>query len=138
MDIRSRRRSTTASMLPPCRECDRARRCRAPAWFRSPPVALQGPVGAIRLIKAIQLRHGVVREHEVENARVLRDAISVGRFRDDDEATLQAPAQEDLRGRAPYPRSHPLYGRVGQVATSSKRAVGLERDAPSLRGVEQP
>src|SRR6266851_6679753 len=110
MDIRSRRRSTTASVLPPCRECDRARRCRAPAWFRSPPVALEGPVSATGLIKGIQLRNDFVREREVENAGVLLDAIAVGRFCDDNEGMLQTPAQEHLRGRSPNLRSHPLHG----------------------------
>src|SRR4029450_3856469 len=76
-------------------------------------------------------------EREVEDASVLDDPLTVGGLRQDDQAALQAPPQEDLRRRAPDPLGDPADAPVAQMAAGAQRAVGLERDAALLARLEQ-
>jgi hypothetical protein len=51
----------------------------------SPPLGLAGAVGAARLVERVELGHVLVGEGEVEDLRVLDDAVAVRRLREDDE-----------------------------------------------------
>ena len=103
----------------------------------SPPLALERLAGASRLIERVELCHVLVGEREVEDPRVLLDALSVSRLGDHRNAVLHAPAQQHLRRRAPGALSDPVDGLVGHVATGAERAVCLERDVAPPAGVEQ-
>src|SRR3954451_1608592 len=103
----------------------------------SPPAALPGPVRADGLVERIQRRHVLVREREVEDARVLLDALAVRRLRQDHEVALETPADQDLRGRAPEAVGDLPHAAVSEVATGAERAVGLDRHPTLLAGVEQ-
>src|SRR4051812_26965897 len=103
----------------------------------SPPAALPGPIRAAGLVERIQRRHVLVREREVEDARVLLDALAVRRLRQDHEVALEAPADQDLRGRAPEAVGDLPHAAVAEGATRAQRAVGLDRAPALLAGIEQ-
>jgi hypothetical protein len=50
-----------------------------------------------------------LRKGEVENLRVLGQALTMCRFSQDRKAVLDAPAEQDLRRRAPIALSNPAH-----------------------------
>ena len=102
---------------------------------RSPPLALECRCGPARPVERIELLHVTGGELEVEDLRVLRDALAVGRLRDDRDAALHAPAQQD-RGRASTDAlCDARHHRVAEQCAGAQRAVGLERDTAFCAGV---
>ena len=99
-----RRRRVTVEIEP--REVDRSRVGHADrvealveegpgcqAWLGwSPPVVLDGAVGATGLVEGVERGHVLGGEREVEDASVLDDPLAVGGLRQDDQVALQAPA----------------------------------------------
>jgi hypothetical protein len=71
------------------------------ATLASPPLLLDRAVGAAGEVELVELRQVLVREREVEDLAVLGDPLAVGRLRDDRDLALEAPAEQDLRRRAP-------------------------------------
>jgi hypothetical protein len=101
-----------------------------------PPGGFERPFGAAGLVERVQRRHVLVGEREVEDLRVLRDSLTVGRLRDDDELALHAPAQQDLGGRSSYALgdlSDTLVREVPAGAEWAARGTPLSRRArPTL------
>jgi hypothetical protein len=98
---------------------------------------LDGAVGATGLVEGVERGHVLGGQREVEDASVLDDALAVGGLRQDDQVALQAPAQEDLRRRAPDALGDLADAPVAEMAAGAQRAVGLERDAALLARLEQ-
>jgi hypothetical protein len=76
-------------------------------------------------------------EFEVEDLRVLRDALTMGRLGDDRDTALNAPAQKDLGRASPEAVCDALDHRVAQECAGAQRAVCLERDATFVAGVKE-
>src|SRR5689334_456942 len=105
---------------------------------RSPPFTLDSLARAAGLVERIELGHVRLRKREVEDARVLVEAIAVRRLRQDDELALHAPAKQHLRRRPPDAGRHALYICVRQVAAGAERAGRLDGDAVFFSGLEEP
>ncbi len=98
----------------------RAGRCGVRVRLGSPPFAFQGAVGASGAVAGVELGHVLVGQGEIEDLGVFLDALAVGRLGQDDEATLQAPAQQHLCRGAPYPLRHGVDGPVGKVPAGAR------------------
>lgn len=96
----------------------------------------ESAVGVARAVERVELCDVLVREPEIEELRVLGDALAVGRLRDDRDAPLDAPAQQHLRGSGLVAPRDPRDRVAGEVTAGSKWAVGLQpiplRAAPGL------
>jgi len=73
-------------------------------------VAFTGLAGALGAIQRVEFGHVRLRQGEVENLRVLTDPFLAGRLGNDQQIMLEAPAQQDLRGRAADSLSRMLSG----------------------------
>jgi hypothetical protein len=65
------------------------------------------------------------------------DSLAVGRFGDDRDTVLEAPAQQDQCGCPSRPLRDPVHSLAGEFPAGSEGTVGLKRDALPLTGAEQ-
>jgi hypothetical protein len=70
---------------------------------RSPPGPLEPAVGTAGAVEPVQRRHVLVGKLEVEDLRVLLDALAVCGFRQHDDVALQRPTDQNLGPRAGEP-----------------------------------
>src|SRR5262245_32634954 len=103
----------------------------------SPPFALARAVGAAGAVERVELGHVLVGEPEVEDLRVLGDALAVRRLRNDRNAPFDAPAQQYLGRSAPMASCDLRDDVAGEVAARSQRAVRLQRDPVPTAFVEE-
>src|SRR6185437_2305085 len=66
----------------------------------APPLAFERAIGAPGAIERIELCQILGGKGEVEDRSVLGDSLAMRRLRDHRNAPLDAPAQQNLRGRA--------------------------------------
>src|SRR5215216_799521 len=120
-----------------CRASISALERRAPrqARRRSPPFVLARAIGAGGRVERVESGHIVVGEREVEDVRVLCDSLAARRFRQDDEAMLKAPADEDLRRRTREAIGDLPHAVVTEMASCAKWAVCLDHDTALLAAV---
>src|SRR4051794_9874997 len=67
------------------------------ANLAAPPLALERPCRATGLVERVEFGHVPVGEAEVEDVRVLRDSVPMGRLGDHRHLVLNAPAKQYLR-----------------------------------------
>jgi hypothetical protein len=79
--------------------------------------------------------HVAGRELEVEDMRVLGDAVAMRGLGDDWHAALDTPAQEDLGWASPEVVRDSRDHGVAEQCGGAERAAGLERDIPFGAGV---
>ena len=116
-----------------------------PGHLRVPPLSAAGHhhlrsrahPGAAGGVERVERGHVVVGQREVEDLRVLLDPLAVGRLREHDDVALQAPADEDLRRRAPEAIGDLPDAVVTEMAAGAERAVGLDDHIALLAAVQQ-
>jgi hypothetical protein len=87
-------------------------------------------------VESVDGRNFVRRQVEVEDNDVVHHALRAGRFRDDDDAVLHVPAQDDLGGRPAVSMGDTRDRLIGQrLAVVSERAMRLDCDPVSRGGV---
>lgn len=69
---------------------------------------------------SVAFGHGLVRQGEVEDLRVLIDPLAVGRLGEGRKTALQAPAQQHLGGCPPRTLRDPVDRHVGEVPVGAR------------------
>src|SRR4051794_26009276 len=104
---------------------------------RSPPFLFARAIGPPGRVERVECGRVLVGEREVEDLRVLLDPLAMRRLREHDQVALDAPADEDLRGRAIETVGDLSHAIVVEVAARSERAVRLDGDAAPLAALQQ-
>jgi hypothetical protein len=78
----------------------------------------------VLLVEAVEQRHLLGAEREIEDRSVLDDPPALRRFRNGDEALLQGPAQEHLRRSSPCFACDDSQAPIVELHAFGERAIG--------------